>query len=1063
VSVNVQDGVGYATASALPASEADIFNQSSPSSPDPVPVARGQAVEILATFTPLGFPTTNLSYLVLQTDMGDGHWIDVAWCVYSGVSGTATFSLSGGIAVASAFQQTRVTGTSPTSNGFNSLPLGGRIRLVGQATTDGVIAVDATYKFVPVRTGVGYAGGGAVPVVVLGGTRHAPGRPGIRSSITVLGPTILPAGTLPIAVQVAGTDYPIGNPDVQPGMDTFTLSLIGQSLSGVPAIASYLNNAQPDDLLSIFGDQFDSGVYFIFSDGVNIVIDSGQASKKELAGQITTQVMPASLTAGRGYLVWPVTSAGTGYPVQVNKARPTSIFGDTTGGPNALVGDLINVCGFNLSNGTSMPWGVWVEPSDASFVGAFVTPVTLVAGSETEQIQFQMPATLNGHSTVGKTFDVWVHNGHFGPLGYARCLQQLSCYTAAGMGNYGINWGAVTLNISAYLSGGVVTPNVDTRYAFRSAFTDLINNHGGVGTILMDASGPYTCTGDLSTFDSGFLPVLRIDGNGQTMRWPSGYTGANPLLLNANGAAKNLTIDLSVCNSMSTSTTAFVIGGVLWDNCTILAPALSAWTLAPAGPIINSTDTGGVRIKNSTISGWGISYQFDRNLYLSGSTLTQRAQTGAPITTNGSYNLLICDNASANKNNGTGDGGNGRFWNNGSGFAMNIYLLRNATTDLLNTDVDTNHCEQMLPEAMNVALAAAVATGTPSGFTISNPTIAVTGAVNNGSNKVRLTVTSTATYVTAMTLTVSGIVGTTEANGTWAITKVDATHVDLVDPVSGDGPTFSNAYVSGGTVIFTINGSWANSRIAAIVAGTGLGQCRLITSVSGTTPTVTFGVEEPWLVPPDATSRINICTMSYRVAIVGNALQANTSNTVAATLCQVLGGSDVLVKNNTISNAQDAFVVGSYSSGTSPGTVPLFNVLFSGNQYTDLVSKGLVLFDAGQTASESVTVAGLILRGEQPAGRSGTTIVMGLQLWAAVPTSAAQMDNTWLDGCVITGAHDGIEPEQARSGSGVEYVGIRNTSFTRAPAAAGGQYDGTDGIKFIVIDGGGNSHTGFAS
>lgn len=70
----------------------------------------------------------------------------------------------------------------------------------------------------------------------------------------------------------------------------------------------------------------------------------------------------------------------------------------------------------------------------------------------------------------------------------------------------------------------------------------------------------------------------------------------------------------------------------------------------------------------------------------------------------------------------------------------------------------------------------------------------VSGAVDNGSGKVRLTVNNTTTLVANMVAVVSGIVGTTEANGTQTVlTVVDGTHIDL-------DVAFSNAYVSGGTV-----------------------------------------------------------------------------------------------------------------------------------------------------------------------------------------------------------------------------------------------------------------------
>lgn len=69
---------------------------------------------------------------------------------------------------------------------------------------------------------------------------------------------------------------------------------------------------------------------------------------------------------------------------------------------------------------------------------------------------------------------------------------------------------------------------------------------------------------------------------------------------------------------------------------------------------------------------------------------------------------------------------------------------------------------------------------------------AVTGTANNGSGLIRLTLTNTTDLVTGNTLTVAGVLGTTEANGTWVITVIDGTHVDLV------GSAFVHAWTSGG-------------------------------------------------------------------------------------------------------------------------------------------------------------------------------------------------------------------------------------------------------------------------
>jgi len=72
--------------------------------------------------------------------------------------------------------------------------------------------------------------------------------------------------------------------------------------------------------------------------------------------------------------------------------------------------------------------------------------------------------------------------------------------------------------------------------------------------------------------------------------------------------------------------------------------------------------------------------------------------------------------------------------------------------------------------------------------------VVVSGAADNGSGLIRLTVSSTADMTTGDYRAVAEVTGTTEANGNWLITVIDATHIDL------QGSTFSNAYVSGGYV-----------------------------------------------------------------------------------------------------------------------------------------------------------------------------------------------------------------------------------------------------------------------
>jgi hypothetical protein len=72
--------------------------------------------------------------------------------------------------------------------------------------------------------------------------------------------------------------------------------------------------------------------------------------------------------------------------------------------------------------------------------------------------------------------------------------------------------------------------------------------------------------------------------------------------------------------------------------------------------------------------------------------------------------------------------------------------------------------------------------------------LSISGAANNGSGLIRLTVSSTANLVTGYYVVVVDVTGTVEANNVWKVTVIDGTHIDL------QGSTFANAYGGGGGV-----------------------------------------------------------------------------------------------------------------------------------------------------------------------------------------------------------------------------------------------------------------------
>jgi hypothetical protein len=86
----------------------------------------------------------------------------------------------------------------------------------------------------------------------------------------------------------------------------------------------------------------------------------------------------------------------------------------------------------------------------------------------------------------------------------------------------------------------------------------------------------------------------------------------------------------------------------------------------------------------------------------------------------------------------------------------------------------------------------------------------VLGTSSGTGGKVKLLVVSTATMQTGDTVLVTGVGGTTEANGSWSITVVDTTHIELI------GTVFANAWTSGGLVEDT-------SQVAVIGTASGVG------------------------------------------------------------------------------------------------------------------------------------------------------------------------------------------------------------------------------------------------
>ncbi len=146
-----KNGMPYATSVTVPTVEADLYNQSPavPVGASPVPLIYHQAISADLVLVLVG--ATGPTFVVLQTDMGDGVYVDLAWIRTLATSGTLTYSLAAGVGGANGFQQTRALGTDPLASGSNQMPLGSRLRFTGQTVTANTVTATIRYKLLPLR------------------------------------------------------------------------------------------------------------------------------------------------------------------------------------------------------------------------------------------------------------------------------------------------------------------------------------------------------------------------------------------------------------------------------------------------------------------------------------------------------------------------------------------------------------------------------------------------------------------------------------------------------------------------------------------------------------------------------------------------------------------------------------------------------------------------------------------------------------------------------------------------------------------------------------------------
>lgn len=129
------DGIVYAASVPLTPTEAALGDARQVAAE--IPVIDGQTIVASVKLTVSGYVVANSCFVFMQTALGDGTWVDVAWCYFNGNQGTSCYVLCGGGlgAMNNAFTAGRQSGAAPTiqANGSNQMPLGGRVRFTGFA------------------------------------------------------------------------------------------------------------------------------------------------------------------------------------------------------------------------------------------------------------------------------------------------------------------------------------------------------------------------------------------------------------------------------------------------------------------------------------------------------------------------------------------------------------------------------------------------------------------------------------------------------------------------------------------------------------------------------------------------------------------------------------------------------------------------------------------------------------------------------------------------------------------------------------------------------------------
>lgn len=357
-----------------------------------------------------------------------------------------------------------------------------------------------------------------------------------------------PTPPLPVAPVYS---VPSDNPSLQSGMDPFSASFSGITPDvSAPVLSGVTKNGKANRCVWVSGHQFANDLaLMVYGESSAGIISYTSCVRLFRSGNKALFVLPASIPSRAFIIAYPVTSAGTGYPLSINAPEIFTVNCDSWGGPTCEVDATCYLGGINLTNDDN-PAKSWVYLQPGSGIGQYVPVFATAEGL----VAFTVPSVPLG------TYQIWIHNGRGGRFGWHRSRIDLVITTAA---SFGRDYTAMSVNLSTYtaIHGGGPGSGVSMVTAWNAALDAL----SGVGGTINLEAGNYVTDGMLGFIVGGANVAFVAQGAGKDVtfiRPMSGYTNAeNYGLFQANSVVneiRDMTLDFD--NGLGTVTTTITRG-----------------------------------------------------------------------------------------------------------------------------------------------------------------------------------------------------------------------------------------------------------------------------------------------------------------------------------------------------------------------------------------------------------------------------------------------------------------------------------------------------------------------